>query len=78
MLLDILDNITSKYVVILVSQSENRKRILQQTGITDFVISPSQFKEDLDKSLFTPLEYVLKTSEGKLNDKIQEIQNVYA
>ena len=41
MLLDILDNITTKYVVILASQSENRKRILQQTGITDFVISPS-------------------------------------
>ncbi len=78
MLLDILDNITTKYVVILASQSENRKRILQQTGITDFVISPSQFKEDLDKSLYTPLEYVLKTSEGKLNDKIQEIKNVYA
>ncbi len=78
MLLDILDNITSKYVVILASQSENRKRILQQTGITDFVISPSEFKEDLDKSLYTPLEYVLKTSEGKLNDKIQEIKNLYA
>ena len=58
------------YTIVLASQSENRQKILKQAGITNFLVSPSNFKEDLDKSIYTPLEYVIRTSEGKVHDKI--------
>ncbi len=74
MLLDCFDKL-SNFRIVLASQSENRQKILKQAGISNFEVSPSNFKEDLDKSLFTPLEYVIKTSEGKVKDKIEEIKH---
>ena len=73
MLLDCFDKLSS-FRIVLASQSENRQKILKQAGISNFEVSPSNFKEDLDKSLFTPLEYVIKTSEGKVKDKIEEMK----
>ena len=49
MLLDKL-NLLEGFTVVLASQSENRKKILAQSGIKSFEVSPSEFKEDLDKS----------------------------
>ena len=74
MLLDCLSKLES-YTIVLASQSENRQKILKQAGITNFLVSPSNFKEDLDKSIYTPLEYVIKTSEGKVHDKIEELKH---
>ena len=72
MLLDKL-NLLEGFTVVLASQSENRKKILAQSGIKSFEVSPSEFKEDLDKSSMTPKEYVMRTSEGKVKDKIAEV-----
>ena len=71
MLLDKIDEL-SKYRIVLASASENRKAILAQSGLKNFEISPSTFAEDLGKSLFTSKEYVIKTSEHKLIDKLKD------
>ena len=47
--------------------------MLVLTGIDNFEVSPSNFKEDLDKSKLTPVDYVMQTSEGKVKNKIAEV-----
>ena len=76
MILDLVSKIQSDYRVVLASQSENRQRILRQSGISDFVVSPSEFKEDLDKDKLSPMEYVHLTSQGKVNDKLKQISEI--
>ena len=41
------------------------------------MVSPSSFKEDLDKTSMTAEEYVRKTSEGKVIDKVQQVLEEY-
>ncbi|KAJ9646500.1 hypothetical protein H2201_001456 [Coniosporium apollinis] len=50
--------------VILASSSPRRKQILAHIGLTNLVIIPSSFAENLPKSL-TPFEYVLQTATQK-------------
>ena len=57
----------------LASASANRKRILEECAGITVEVSPSNFAEDLDKAGLTPAEYVIRTSEGKLKNKIAEI-----
>jgi septum formation protein len=58
--------------IILASASVNRKNILEKAGL-HFEQSPSTFEENLPHSSFaTSSEYVVKTSEMKLLDKVQE------
>src|SRR5271170_2341858 len=61
--------------VILASASPRRKQLLAQIGLTNVEIIPSQFPENLPKSL-APFEYVLATATQKaLSVYRQEIDN---
>ncbi|KAF3092062.1 hypothetical protein TWF569_006479 [Orbilia oligospora] len=51
--------------VILASASPRRKQLLAQIGLTKLDIVPSDFAEDLDKSKYTAIEYVLETAQEK-------------
>jgi septum formation protein len=57
--------------VILASASPRRKQLLQLLNLSNIEIVPSTFKEDLDKSHYTPWEYVLETA-------TQKCTNVYS
>lgn len=47
-----------------------------QIGLTDIEVIPSKFAEDLDKTRYTPFEYVLQTASGKCEAVYQaEIDN---
>ena len=71
MLLPLLPSLNTKRII-LASASVNRKNILEKAGLK-FEQSPSSFEENLPHSAFaTSSEYVVKTSEMKLLDKIQE------
>ena len=77
MLLDILPALKSNYNIILASGSVNRRDILKNAGLDHaqghFTIDPSNFAEDLDKSSFkTSKDYVIKTSECKLDSKVND------
>ena len=72
MLLSIIDELNQKKIV-LASGSENRKQMLQSTGLTNFIVSPSNFEENLPKEDFkTSVDYVIMTSKMKLLDKLKE------
>ena len=78
MLLPDLPNILNSYRIVLASASANRREILKNAGLdfaqNHFEISPSGFAEDLPKSDFpTSRDYVIKTSEKKLDFKIASI-----
>jgi len=51
--------------VILASASPRRKQLLQLLDLPNIEIVPSTFAEDLDKSHYTPWEYVLETAAQK-------------
>ncbi|RVD86977.1 uncharacterized protein DFL_005227 [Arthrobotrys flagrans] len=51
--------------VILASASPRRKQLLAQIGLTELDIVPSDFAEDLEKSRYTAIEYVLETAQEK-------------
>ena len=71
MLLPVLDYLNSKKII-LASASVNRKNIIEKSGLK-FDISPSTFEENLPHSDFaTSADYVVKTSEMKLLDKLNE------
>ena len=56
--------------VVLASASVNRKNIIEKSGIK-FEVSPSTFEENLPHSDFKcSADYVVKTSEMKLLDKV--------
>ena len=75
MLLPYLNTLNSSKRIVLVSGSAMRKQILQQAGLTNFIVSPSGFAEDLPKSDFpNSIEYVIKTSEHKLYDKVRKLK----
>ena len=66
------------YRIVLASASVNRRDILKNCGLDfakgHFEISPSGFAEDLPKSDFAnSREYVIKTSEMKLDYKIASL-----
>ncbi|XP_063970629.1 probable bifunctional dTTP/UTP pyrophosphatase/methyltransferase protein [Lytechinus pictus] len=63
MLQPILSNLGGKRIV-LASGSPRRKDILARIGL-NFEVIPSTFEENLDKSLYTPEEYVQETAKGK-------------
>lgn len=50
--------------IILASQSPRRKQLLAQIGLTNVEVVPSNFEENLPKSL-SPFEYVLSTATQK-------------
>lgn len=50
--------------VVLASASPRRKALLAQIGLTNLEVIPSNFEEDLPKSI-SPFEYVLGTATGK-------------
>ncbi|KAJ9611348.1 hypothetical protein H2200_004532 [Cladophialophora chaetospira] len=50
--------------VVLASQSPRRKQLLSQIGLSNVEIVPSQFEENLPKSI-SPFEYVLATATQK-------------
>lgn len=47
--------------IILASQSQGRKQLLENMKLFEFTVFPSNFAEDLDKKNMEPLEYVKKT-----------------
>ncbi|KAK6539295.1 hypothetical protein TWF694_009528 [Orbilia ellipsospora] len=51
--------------VILASASPRRKELLSQIGLKDIDVVPSDFAEDLDKSRYTAIEYVMETAQEK-------------
>ena len=60
--------------ILLASASVNRQEILKKCGITNFVVSASNFAEDLPKESFaTSMDYVTKTCECKMLDKLAEL-----
>ena len=72
MLLPVLDQLNSKRIL-LASASVNRKNIIEKSGLK-FEVSPSTFEENLPHSSFaTSSDYVVKTSEMKLLDKLNEL-----
>jgi predicted house-cleaning NTP pyrophosphatase (Maf/HAM1 superfamily) len=50
--------------VALASTSPRRKEILEKAGVTFDVVAPA-FEENLDKSKYTPAEYVIANAHGK-------------
>ncbi len=65
MLLPYLDVIRKNFKIVLGSSSEQRKKILQLSGLTenDFKVIPSNFEENLPKENFkTSVDYVRETS----------------
>ena len=56
--------------LVLASQSPRRRTILAQLGLTDFLVRPSAFAEDLDKSAFLgrPQDYAVATARAKAAD----------
>ncbi|KAF2017711.1 Maf-domain-containing protein [Aaosphaeria arxii CBS 175.79] len=61
--------------IILASQSPRRRQLLAQLGLVNLDVVPSNFAEDLPKSL-SPLEYVLQTASAKAQDVYKrEIDN---
>ncbi|KAL7266100.1 hypothetical protein RUND412_011367 [Rhizina undulata] len=54
--------------VILASASPRRRQLLSQIGLNEIEVIPSKFPENLDKSHYTPFEYVLETAIQKCND----------
>lgn len=78
MLLNHLDKLKTECRVVLASGSVNRRNILKNAGLDfdqgHFEVSPSGFEEDLPKESFsTSVEYVIKTSEMKLEYKVKEL-----
>ncbi|PFH62820.1 hypothetical protein XA68_11832 [Ophiocordyceps unilateralis] len=63
----ILKHLNSKRVV-LASASPRRKALLQQMGLTQIEVVPSNKPEDLDKSAYGPWEYVAETARRKCLD----------
>ncbi|KAK6338690.1 hypothetical protein TWF696_009502 [Orbilia brochopaga] len=51
--------------VILASASPRRKALLAQIGLKNVDVVPSTFAEDLDKSRYTAIEYVMETAQEK-------------
>jgi septum formation protein len=73
MLNTVLEKLNSKKIY-LASASANRKMIIEKSGL-NFDISPSTFEENLPKENFeTSRDYVVKTSEMKLYNKIEEFK----
>jgi len=66
MILEYLDALNKK-VIILGSASPRRKEALERLGLKVLIV-PSQFEENLDKSLFSPEEYVKETALQKAKD----------
>ena len=74
MLLPILDKLNTKRII-LASASVNRKNIIEKAGVK-FEQSPSTFEENLPHSSFaSSSDYVVKTSEMKLLDKLNEFNS---
>ena len=74
MLLPVLDTLNSKRII-LASASVNRKNIIEKSGLK-FEVSPSTFEENLPHSDFaSSSDYVVKTSEMKLLDKLSEFSH---
>jgi predicted house-cleaning NTP pyrophosphatase (Maf/HAM1 superfamily) len=77
MLLDILPQLL-EHRIVLASGSVNRRNILANCGLIyekgHFEASPSGFEENLDKNSFkSSRDYVIATSEMKLQHKVDEI-----
>ncbi|KAF3932800.1 hypothetical protein ABW19_dt0207864 [Dactylella cylindrospora] len=51
--------------VILASASPRRKQLLAQIGLSKVDVVPSDFAEDLDKSKYTAIDYVMETAQQK-------------
>ena len=51
--------------------------MIKLLGFSEVAVSPSGFKEDLDKNQMSVAEYVKRTSEGKLLDKLAEVKQEY-
>ncbi|KAF2713566.1 Maf-domain-containing protein [Pleomassaria siparia CBS 279.74] len=63
--------------VVLASGSPRRRELLGLIGLTNIEILPSSFAENLDKSSFTPFDYVQETAVQKcLEVYKREIDNV--
>lgn len=61
--------------IVLASQSPRRRQLLAQLGLVNLDIVPSDFAEDLPKSM-SPFEYVLETASEKARSVYkQEIDN---
>ncbi|EWC43619.1 hypothetical protein DRE_01506 [Drechslerella stenobrocha 248] len=58
--------------VILASASPRRRQLLAQVGLTNVDVVPSDFAEDLDKSKYTAIEYVLETAQEKCRSVYKE------
>ena len=75
MLLPYLNTLNEQKTIVLASGSAQRKRLLEQVGLNNFIVSPSGFAEDLPKSDFPDsIAYVVKTSEHKLLHKLEELK----
>ncbi|XP_013081981.2 probable bifunctional dTTP/UTP pyrophosphatase/methyltransferase protein isoform X2 [Biomphalaria glabrata] len=57
---------------ILASGSPRRKEILENVGLK-FEVIPSTFEENLDKSQFTPQEYVVETAKLKTSEVAERL-----
>ncbi|KAK3397839.1 hypothetical protein B0T20DRAFT_453890 [Sordaria brevicollis] len=63
--LPILDHLRTKRVI-LASASPRRRALLNQLGLTDVEVFPSDKPEDVEKNKITPEEYVAETARRKV------------
>ena len=54
--------------IVLASSSPRRRDLMQQLGLTNFVVTPSHFAEDLPKEGYSPEHYAIATALGKANE----------
>jgi len=73
LVLPALDSLRGKRVI-LASQSPRRRQLLAQIGLTNIEVVPSNFAENLPKSL-SPFEYVLATATQKALDVYKQELN---
>ena len=61
--------------IVLASNSPRRRDLMQQLGLTDFVVTPSHFAEDLPKEAYSPESYAIATALGKANEVAERMTN---
>ena len=54
--------------IVLASSSPRRRDLMQQLGLTNFAVIPSQFAENLPQQDYSPEGYAIATALGKANE----------
>ena len=60
--------------IVLASSSPRRRDLMQQLGLTNFAVIPSQFAENLLQQDYSPEGYAIATALGKANEVAERLK----